>query len=462
MKHTTFRRISTFMMAVVVVCSLAATAFAAGTDPALDRTWMQDQDFTLADPAPWNLSELKQVVDVTDPRSVAAYWVWAVNRLVSSYEDGMEMMKYLFADIEPFGRGFVEGGMSGQAGWDSYFNERLKDTDYSWLPRAYFEGGSKENGFVPSRPMTIELYYNNANTETINRQTLDQLGRLNIVYWVKSHAGGHQVNITVSKFAESDRWYITSGTTSAALFYDQRSALKPAELTVAKAAVGDTSTQADHDARYGAVHTHTFLHVSDANNHWEECSGCGEIQNAVKHTYVNGRCTVCSYHEPELPANHFADVKEEDYFHDPVRWAYASNVTKGNTETTFGPNDFCTRGQVVTFLWRAAGQPEPVQTVNPFEDVSEQKYYYKAVLWAVENGITTGKTATTFAPDQTCSSAHIITFLFRAMGGDNGWYEVARDWAIQNGLLEGTGITVSKEELCPRGAVITFLYRIYH
>ena len=204
------KKILAVLLAMAMLLSVASGVFAASvkidTDiPMVDVTELtselkKDQKFTLADPAPWNLDELKQVVNVKDPRSVAAYFVWAVTRLVDNYDDGMEMMKYLFADIEPYGSGYTEGGMSGKAGWDTYMNERLKSNDYKWLPRAYFEGGTGDNGFQPTRPLTLELYYNNTNTETINAQTFDQFGRLNIVYWVKSHAAGNQVNITVSRF----------------------------------------------------------------------------------------------------------------------------------------------------------------------------------------------------------------------------------------------------------------------
>ncbi|MBR3556316.1 MAG: zinc ribbon domain-containing protein [Oscillospiraceae bacterium] len=213
--------------------------------------WMKDQTFTLADPAPWDLSELKQAVDVTDPRSVAACWVWSVCRLVDDYDGGMGMMKYLFADLEPFGRGFIEGGGAGKAGWDSFFNERLRSQNYNWLPRAYFEGASSDNGFMPRRPLRLELYYNSTNTETINSQSLQSLGRLNIVYWVKSHAAGNQVNITLSRFDESDRWYVTSGTSSSGLFYDQSAALSNAGRERLQAAENDTSTPEEHRARYG-------------------------------------------------------------------------------------------------------------------------------------------------------------------------------------------------------------------
>ncbi len=211
----------------------------------LPGAWKRDQDFRLADPAPWNLAELRKAVDVRDPRSVAAYWVWAVTRLTDSYDDGMGMMKYLFADIEPFGRGFTEGGGAGRAGWDTYFNERLRSADYKWLPRAYFNGANAANGFVPARPLTVELYYNSTNTETINAQTLEKLGRLNIVYWVKSFAGGNQVNIELSRFEGSDRWYVTNGTASTTLFYQQ-----PGNAA-AKAAATDESTAVEHEARYG-------------------------------------------------------------------------------------------------------------------------------------------------------------------------------------------------------------------
>ena len=188
----------------------------------LEDAWLADQEYTLPDPAPKNLTELKKAVDIHDPRSVAAYWVLAVNRLTEDYDDGMAMMKYLFADIEPYGRGFTEGGVSGRAGWDSYFDERLGDDSYSWLPRAYFEGSStRKDRFALEEPLGILLYYNEPNTRTINEQTLDALGRLNIEYWVESRAAGNKVSITLSRFEDTNRWYVTSGTSSSALFYMQ-------------------------------------------------------------------------------------------------------------------------------------------------------------------------------------------------------------------------------------------------
>lgn len=165
--------------------------------------------------------------------------------------------------------------------------------------------------------------------------------------------------------------------------------------------------------------------------------------------------------EPEQE-NPFTDVKESDYFYDAVQWAYYAEpqVTTGMTSTEFGPDETVTRGQVVTFLWRAMGCPEPKSTVNPFVDVKTSSYYYRAVLWAVEKGITKGTDDTHFTPNQTCSTAHIITFLYRAMGvGADGWYEAASTWANFSGLLEGLEIKVSPKVDCPRSDVVLFLYR---
>ena len=160
--------------------------------------------------------------------------------------------------------------------------------------------------------------------------------------------------------------------------------------------------------------------------------------------------------------NPFLDVSEGTYFYDPVLWAYYASpqVTNGIDETHFGPASTVTRGQCVAFLWRAMGEPEPTSTTNPFVDVPASQYYYKPVLWAVEKGITKGTDASHFSPDQKLSTAHIITFLYRTLGkGSDGWYEEAGNWAKVDGLLDGTGLGVSDQTDCPRGAVVTFLYR---
>ena len=206
----------------------ASGAPSAGGPGTLKNEWKCDRKITLKDPAPESLDELKAAVDVSDPGSVTAYWVYAVMALTADYDIGMSMMKYLFADLEPFGRGFTEGGVSGKAGWEQFFNDRLKDDNYRWLPRAYFDGSVADNSFHPPVPMSVSMHYNAPNTEALNSQSLEQLGRLNIVYTIKSNAAGNQVNIELSKFEGSDRWYVTKGTASSSLFYDQRAGLTAA------------------------------------------------------------------------------------------------------------------------------------------------------------------------------------------------------------------------------------------
>ncbi len=437
MKHPGLRQALALLLCLALLSSFCVALAVDGSvlpQDELRREWTVNQAFTLADPAPWDLEELKQVVDVLDPRSVAAYWVWSVTRLVDDYDDGMGMMKYLFADISPYDPdgGFVEGGMSGQAGWDSYFNERLSDPDYRWLPRAYFAGAAPENGFKPDTPLTVELNYNDTNTEAINKQTLEQEGRLNIVYWVTSNAAGNRVEIVLSRFAGSDRWYVTSGASSITLFYDQRAKFGPEVLALAADTPNDDSTAEAHARFYG-----------------------GASQDPVVEPEPEP--------EPETP---FEDVPEDVYYIEPVKWAYNNGVTTGKQQEDgtlfFDPEGSCTRGEVVTFLWRAAGRPEPESTENPFTDVSENDYFFKPVLWAVEKGITKGTSDTEFSPRAICSSAHIITFLYRAMGvGEDGWGAESRDWATEEGLIDDTGLTIDKAEECPRADVVTFLYRIY-
>ena len=126
---------------------------------------------------------------------------------------------------------------------------------------------------------------------------------------------------------------------------------------------------------------------------------------------------------PRLPAedlpikNPFSDVTESDYFYDAVLWAVDEEITTGTGPITFSPNASCTRAQAVTFLWRATGCPEPAPMDNPFTDVDPNAYYYKAVLWAVGSNITTGTSETTFSPNASCTRAQIVTFLYRFIGG---------------------------------------------
>ena len=119
--------------------------------------------------------------------------------------------------------------------------------------------------------------------------------------------------------------------------------------------------------------------------------------------------------EPTSEDNPFRDVTDDDYFCKAVLWAAENEITVGTTETTFDPDAVCTRGQIVTFLWRFEGKPSAADTSDPFADVQAGAYYEAAVLWAAETGVTVGTSATTFRPDATCTRAQIVTFLYRAL-----------------------------------------------
>ena len=177
--------------------------------------------------------------------------------------------------------------------------------------------------------------------------------------------------------------------------------------------------------------------------------------------------------KPEKPKNPFKDVSENDYFYDAVLWAVDKGITSGTSATIFDANKNCTRAEMVTFLWRAAGKPEPTSHINPFTDVKADSYYYKAVLWAVENGITKGTSDTTFSPNATCTRGQTATFLYRyagspAVSGRNyfndvnatNYYYDAVVWAASEGITTGTSATTfSPADFCTRGQIVTFLYR---
>ena len=169
----------------------------------------------------------------------------------------------------------------------------------------------------------------------------------------------------------------------------------------------------------------------------------------------------------------FMDVPDGSYYEKAVDWAVKNGITAGTGDNYFMPDGICTRAQAVTFLWRVAGSPTPKTEVMPFEDVPEGSYYYEAVLWAAENEITVGTSATTFSPELTCSRAHIVSFLWRAAGypsagtvnpftdvPENAYYINAMLWAVKQEITVGTTpSTFSPDEGCTRAQIVTFLYR---
>lgn len=257
------------------------------------------------------------------------------------------------------------------------------------------------------------------------------------------------------------------------------------------------------DKEQEPVHTHSMEHIdskaatctASGNNSYWYCSDCGKYfldsagNNEVSkssltiaafgHDFVDGTCARCgasdpNYVEPVDPMpvdpepmtqpNPFVDVYESDSYYDAVQWAYYSNpqITNGIDATHFGPGQTVTRGQCVAFLWRAMGCPEPTSHYNPFKDVPSSQYYYKPVLWAIEEGITKGTSATAFSPNATLSTQHIITFLYRAKNpGQDGWSGDAYYWAADNkGRPFGVNINVDNNTPCPRGNVVQFLQKV--
>ena len=189
-------------------------------------------------------------------------------------------------------------------------------------------------------------------------------------------------------------------------------------------------------------------------------------------TMPAGKITVKAvFMDDNTMLNFFTDVHAEDYYYDAVLWAAQKGVTGGTSDTLFAPNAGCTRAQAVTFLWRAAGSPEPKSVLLPFADVPAGSYYAKAVAWAVENGITKGVSGTLFAPDATCTRAQIVTFLWRAQqspasGGANPFVDVRADayyydavlWAVEQGITGGTGNgKFSPDAPCTRAQMVQML-----
>ena len=207
---------------------------------------------------------------------------------------------------------------------------------------------------------------------------------------------------------------------------------------------------------------------------------------AVSDVKIDGRSigAVRSYTFENISASHtievqfrvrssFVDVPSGSYYEDAVDWAVANVITTGTDAAHFSPDGICTRAQAVTFLWRAAGRPAPESRTMPFTDVPADSYYYDAVLWAVENGITKGTSSTTFSPDDTCTRAQIVTFLWRseqspAAGSSNPFTDVSADayyadavlWAVKEAITTGTTrTTFSPDAECTRAQIVTFLWR---
>ena len=251
-------------------------------------------------------------------------------------------------------------------------------------------------------------------------------------------------------------------------------------ITVESAKNGDVTSSHKSAAKGTTV---TLTVEPDKGYTLETITATDASGNKLKLTEKDGKYTFtmtaskvtvkATFMEDNSMLNFFVDVPADAYYFDAVLWAAEEGITGGVDATHFAPNATCTRAQAVTFLWRAAGSPAPKSSDMPFTDVAEGSYYYDAVLWAVENGITKGTSDTTFTPNAKCTRAQIVTFLWRsqkspASDSVNPFTDVAADayyssavlWAVENGITAGTtATTFSPNNDCTRAQIVTFLFR---
>ena len=291
----------------------------------------------------------------------------------------------------------------------------------------------------------------------------DPSGALASNYYVSSTANGVW---TVSYSAPSSG----GGSSSSSRRYDVSApSVKHGDVTVSpkSASKGDTVTiTVKPDSGYEL----DTLTVKDASGSKIKVKDKGD--GKFTFTMPASKVTV-SAEFAEIETLDFADVPTDAYYYEAVKWAAKKGITGGIGNGLFGPNQPCTRAQIVTFLWRAAGSPEP-KAMSSFADVSTDAYYAKAVAWAVENGITTGTGDGKFSPDATCTRAQSVTFLFRAIGKlvdskaefsdvlTDSYYANAVAWAVENGVTNGIGDGLfGPDNSCTRAQIVTFLYRAY-
>ena len=341
---------------------------------------------------------------------------------------------------------------------------------------------------VKGQRYTITFNGNGGTPSVTSMTTIDQKlpelpiatrsGRYSFDGWYTEKNGG--TKITTATLFDKDttvyaHWTYTGSTGGGVTTYPITvKSAKNGDVTAShkSAAKGTTITlTVDPDKGY-VLDTLTVLDGKDKEIKLTEKNG--------KYTFTMpaSKVTVEAMFKASAPTgkNPFTDVPAGSYYEDAVIWAVDKGITTGTSATTFNPNGICTRAQAVTFLWRAAGSPAAKSTVMPFTDVKAGSYYYDAVLWAVEQGITKGTSDTMFSPDATCTRAQIVTFLWRsqkspAAGTANpftdvkasAYYADAVLWAVKHNITVGTTFSIfSPDEECTRAQIVTFLYRAHN
>ena len=345
------------------------------------------------------------------------------------------------------------------------YNGGVKEQDLVTLTMKYNDGATADSTYNVASGTTITLPTPRRSGYTFNG-------------WYdgsKFYAAGASYTVSATVTLNASWSYISSGSSSYDPTYSVSTPSKTenGSVTVSpkNASKGDTVTvTVKPDSGY-VLET---LTVTDKNGNELTLKDKGDGKYTF--TMPAGKVEVkATFMEDNSMLNFFYDVPNNAYFYEAVKWAVKNGITTGVGDNLFAPEQPCTRAQIVTFLWRAAGSPEPKGAASGMTDVVSGSYYEKAVAWAIENGITTGTTTSTFSPDATCTRAQAVTFLARALKAKaasaaefsdvptGSYFADAVAWAAANGVTEGIGGGLfGSDNDCTRGQIVTFLYRAYN
>lgn len=345
------------------------------------------------------------------------------------------------------------------------YNGGVKEQDLVTLTMKYNDGATADSTYNVASGTTITLPTPRRSGYTFNG-------------WYdgsKFYAAGASYTVSATVTLNASWSYISSGSSSYDPTYSVSTPSKTEHGTVTvspkSASKGDTVTvTVKPDSGY-VLET---LTVTDKNGN--ELTLKDKGNGKYTFTMPAGKVEVkATFMEDNSMLNFFYDVPNNAYFYEAVKWAVKNGITTGVGNDLFAPEQPCTRAQIVTFLWRAAGSPEPKGAASGMTDVVSGSYYEKAVAWAIENGITTGTTTSTFSPDATCTRAQAVTFLARALKAKaasaaefsdvptGSYFADAVAWAAANGVTEGIGGGLfGSDNDCTRGQIVTFLYRAYN